>query len=130
MAGARHLAPRVAYRYAPEKVLREGVMRASVFLVIALMSLLSACQAPEPRIVHGGPTISEATRAVLGNPRILPRDAVVSELRNVRLDASRCVPMPRGEFSCQVRIYSLGRGWSAVTPGRFVPGDGEWRFEF
>jgi hypothetical protein len=105
-------------------------MRASVLFVIAFVFLLAACQSPEPRIIDGGPTTSEAIRAVLGNPRILPRNAVASELRNVRLDASRCVPMPRGEFSCQVRIYSLGRGWSAVTPGRFVPGDGEWSFVF
>lgn len=106
-------------------------MRASFFCVVAVVSVLVAgCQQPEARIIDNGPTTSEALRAVLANPRIVPQDAVASELKNVRLEASSCVPMPRGEISCRVRLYSLGRGWSAVTPGRFVPENGGWSFVF
>ncbi|MCW5721199.1 MAG: hypothetical protein KIS86_08660 [Devosia sp.] len=103
----------------------------TVFLVVAILAFgLAACATPEPPIIPGGPTTSEAIRAVLNNPRILPRDAVASELRNVRLDATHCSMLPRGEVSCHVRLYSLGRGWSAVTPGRFVKGDQGWAFSF
>lgn len=105
-------------------------MRASLFLVFALALFLAACREPEARVIEGGPTMSEALGAVLGNARILPRDTNASDLHNVRLEASRCVLMPKGEVSCQVRLYSLGRGWSAVTPGRFVPSDAGWRFVF
>jgi hypothetical protein len=105
-------------------------MRASLFLVFALALCLAACREPEARVIDGGPTMSEALSAVLSNGRIVSRNVSDADLSNVRLEASRCVHMPRGEISCQVRLYSLGRGWSAPTPGRFVPGDGGWSFVF
>lgn len=105
-------------------------MRAVYSCLAVLLLGLAACTRPEPPIISGGPTTSEAIRAVLNNPRILPQDAVASELRNVRLDATHCSVLPRGEVSCNVRLYSLGRGWSAVTPGRFVKEDETWSFAF
>lgn len=104
-------------------------MRTSFFIAV-LTAWLVACAAPEPPIIPGGPTTSEAIRALLDNPRILPPEAVASELRNVRLDATHCAMLPKGEVSCNVRIYTLGRGWSAVTPGRFIKGDEGWIFSF
>lgn len=105
-------------------------MRASHFLAIAVALCLASCRAPEARIIDGGPTISQALGAVLANPRIVSRTVAADDLANVRLETSRCVQMPRGEVSCQVRLYSLGRGWSAPTPGRFVPSGGSWSFVF
>ncbi len=102
------------------------------FYAAALVGLvfLSGCSASEAPLVAGGPTPTQAIDAMLANPRILQRDRVAIVEDRVRLEATDCSKHPNGVVTCRVRLYSIGRGWSAPSMGRFTPEDGDWSFEF
>lgn len=103
--------------------------RVLVFALFALVAL-AGCKPGERPLVSGGPTPSQAIAAMLSNPRILERDRVEIVEKNVRLDATGCAKHPNGVVTCRVRLYSLGRGWSAASMGRFTPVNGQWTFDF
>lgn len=92
--------------------------------------LLVGCSAGEAPLIAGGPTPSQAIDAMLSNARILERQRVAIIEERVKLDATGCAKHPNGVVTCRVRLYSIGRGWSAPSMGRFTEVDGRWTFDF
>lgn len=97
-------------------------------LCAGLLSL-AGCSAGEQPLIAGGPTPTEAIDAMLDNIRILDLDQAINE-DHVRLDATDCARHPNGVVTCRVRLYSLGRGWSAPSVGRFTKTQDTWSFDF
>lgn len=104
-------------------------MRALQVVLVAGMIGLAGCSSGEPVLIAGGPTASQAIDAMLGNARILERDVTIRKDR-VRLEATGCAKHPNGTVTCRVRLYSIGRGWSAPSMGRFTETSGAWSFDF
>lgn len=77
-----------------------------------------------------GPTPTQAIDAMLSNARILERQRVAIVEDRVKLEATDCAKHPNGVVTCRVRLYSIGRGWSAPSMGRFTETDGRWAFDF
>jgi hypothetical protein len=100
-----------------------------LFLAVAAVLVLAGCSTGEAPLIAGGPTPTQAVDAMLGNPRILERDRAIVRER-IRLDATDCAKHPNGVVTCRVRLYSIGRGWSAPSLGRFTNVDGRWTFDF
>lgn len=106
------------------------MMRSLRFLAMAGVVLLGGCSSGEAPLIAGGPTPTQAIDAMLGNARILERERVAIVEERVKLDASDCAKHPNGVVTCRVRLYSIGRGWSAPSMGRFTEVDGRWTFDF
>jgi hypothetical protein len=100
-----------------------------LFLAVVAVLVLAGCSTGEAPLIAGGPTPTQAVDAMLGNPRILERDRAIVRER-IRLDATDCAKHPNGVVTCRVRLYSIGRGWSAPSLGRFTNVDGRWTFDF
>lgn len=102
------------------------------FRAAALVGLvfLSGCSTSEAPLIAGGPTPSQAIDAMLANPRIIERDRIAGVESRVRLEATDCARHPNGVVTCWVRLYSIGRGWSAPSMGRFAPSADQWSFDF
>ncbi|KKB80317.1 hypothetical protein VW35_07915 [Devosia soli] len=99
-----------------------------VVAVLGFFTLLG-CSSEEPPLITGGPTVTQAIDAMLGNGRILQRDVTIRRDR-VRLEATGCAKHPNGVVTCRVRLYSIDRGWSAPSMGRFTEAGGAWIFDF
>jgi len=99
--------------------------------VVALIGFfaLCGCSSQEAPLIAGGPTPTQAIDAMLSNARIVNRDESVRRDR-VRLEATGCAKHPNGVVTCRVRLYSIGRGWSAPSMGRFTDSGGQWSFDF
>lgn len=106
------------------------MMRLIGCLAVIGVAMLAACSSGEAPLIAGGPTPSQAIDAMLSNSRILGRaqEAIIKE--RVKLDASECARHPNGVVTCRVRLYSIGRGWSAPSMGRFTEVNGRWTFDF
>lgn len=98
--------------------------------VLVGLVFLCGCSSSEAPLVAGGPTPTQAIDAMLANPRILQRDRVAVVEKRVRLEATDCSKHPNGVVTCWVRLYSIGRGWSAASMGRFTLDGGNWSFDF
>lgn len=108
----------------------EFMMQPLNVLVIAGLMVLAGCSSGEAPLIAGGPTPTQAIDAMLGNSRIVERQLVAIDKSRVKLDATECAKHPNGVVTCRVRLYSIGRGWSAPSMGRFTEADGEWSFDF
>lgn len=106
------------------------MMRSMRFPAIAGLALLAGCSSGEAPLIAGGPTPSQAIDAMLDNARILQPGRVAIVEERVKLDASDCASHPNGVVTCRVRLYSIGRGWSKPSMGRFTEVDGRWTFDF
>jgi hypothetical protein len=106
------------------------MIRSRSFLAAIGLVLLVGCSAGEAPLIPGGPTPSQAIKAMLSNSRILERERVSIVEDRVKLEASECAKHPYGVVTCRVRLYSIGRGWSAPSMGRFTEVDGRWNFDF
>ncbi|KRA97451.1 hypothetical protein ASD83_09965 [Devosia sp. Root685] len=91
---------------------------------------LAGCSSGEAPLIAGGPTPTQAIDAMLGNTRILESQSVVIVRDRVKLDATDCAKHPNSVVTCRVRLYSIGRGWSAPSMGRFTETGGQWSFDF
>ena len=98
-------------------------------IALAGLIALAGCSAGEAPLIAGGPTPTQAVDAILTNHRILERDRTIVEER-VKLEATDCAKHPNGVVTCRIRLYSIGRGWSAPSMGRFSETDGTWNFDF
>lgn len=98
-------------------------------IALAGLIALAGCSTGEAPLVAGGPTSTEAVDAILANTRILERDRSIVEER-VKLEATGCAKHPNGVVTCRIRLYSIGRGWSAPSMGRFTEVHGDWNFDF
>jgi hypothetical protein len=105
------------------------MMRSLCALALAGTIALSGCSSGEAPLIPGGPTPGQAIAAMLGNARILDKNVDIVEER-VRLEATGCAKHPNGVVTCRVRLYSIGRGWSAASMGRFTETGGTWTFDF
>lgn len=92
--------------------------------------VLAGCSSGEAPLIAGGPTPTQAIDAMLSNARILERQRVAIVEDRVKLEATDCAKHPNGVVTCRVRLYSIGRGWSAPSMGRFTEMDGHWTFDF
>jgi len=99
-------------------------------LAVLGVAMLAACSSGEAPLVAGGPTPSQAIDAMLSNSRILGRGQGTIIKERVKLDASDCAKHPNGVVTCRVRLYSIGRGWSTPSMGRFTEVNGNWTFDF
>lgn len=99
-------------------------------LAIVGVLVLAGCSSGEAPLIAGGPTPTQAIDAMLSNARILERGRMSIIEDRVKLDATECAKHPNGVVTCRVRLYSIGRGWSAPSMGRFTETDGEWAFDF
>ncbi|HWV21455.1 MAG TPA: hypothetical protein VN036_10535 [Devosia sp.] len=99
-------------------------------LAIAGAMMLAGCSSGEAPLVAGGPTPTQALDAMLNNARILERQRVAIVEDRVKLEATECAKHPNGVVTCRVRLYSIGRGWSAPSMGRFTEAGGQWTFDF
>lgn len=98
-------------------------------LALAGLMALAGCSSGETPLISGGPTPTQAVDAILANTRILERDRTIVEER-VKLEATGCAKHPNGVVTCRIRLYSIGRGWSAPSMGRFTEAQGAWSFDF
>ncbi|MBO9587080.1 hypothetical protein [Devosia sp.] len=99
-------------------------------LAIVGVLALAGCSSGEAPLIAGGPTPTQAIDAMLSNARILERQRVAIVEDRVKLEATDCAKHPNGVVTCRVRLYSIGRGWSAPSMGRFTEMDGHWTFDF
>lgn len=99
-------------------------------LAIVGVLVLAGCSSGEAPLVAGGPTPTQAIDAMLSNARILERQRMTIVEDRVKLEATDCSKHPNGVVTCRVRLYSIGRGWSAPSMGRFTEQDGRWAFDF
>ena len=99
-------------------------------LAWAGLMMLAGCSAGETPLISGGPTPTQAIDAMLSNPRILERERASIVEERVKLEATGCAKHPNGVVTCRVRLYSIGRGWSAPSMGRFSQNEGKWTFDF
>lgn len=106
------------------------MMRWLAVLAIVGLAALVGCSSGEAPLVAGGPTPTQAIDAMLSNSRILERERVAIVEDRVKLEATECAKHPNGVVTCRVRLYSIGRGWSAPSMGRFTETDGRWTFDF
>ena len=97
---------------------------------LIMLVALAGCSSGEAPLIDGGPTPTQAIDAMLSNPRILERQRVAIIEERVKLEATGCAKHPNGVVTCRVRLYSIGRGWSAPTMGRFTETNGTWSFDF
>jgi hypothetical protein len=105
------------------------MMRTLYAVALAGILALSGCSSGEAPLIAGGPTPTQAIDAMLSNSRILERDVTIQRDR-LRLEATGCAKHPNGVVTCRVRLYSIGRGWSAPSMGRFIDTGGRWSFDF
>ena len=98
-------------------------------IALAGLIALAGCNSGEAPLITGGPTPTQAVDAILANHRILGRDRTIVEER-VKLEATGCAKPPNGVVTCRIRLYSIGRGWSAPSMGRFSETNGHWNFDF
>jgi hypothetical protein len=91
---------------------------------------IAGCVGGEKPLVSGGPTPTQAISAILNNARIISRERAAAVGDKVRLDAMECAKHPNAVVTCRVRIYTIGRGWSAPSMGRFALVGGKWVFDF
>jgi len=99
-------------------------------LALVGLMILAGCSAGEAPLIAGGPTPTQAIDAMLDNPRILERERATIIEERVKLEATGCARHPNGVVTCRVRLYSIGRGWSAPSMGRFTETEGSWAFDF
>jgi hypothetical protein len=113
-------------------VLRAGGAIMQLLWALAVVGALAVagCVGGEKPLVSGGPTPTQAISAILDNARIISREQAAAVGDKVRLDATECAKHPNAVVTCRVRIYSIGRGWSAPAMGRFTQVDGRWVFDF
>lgn len=106
------------------------MIRPLAMLAIVWVVALAGCSSGEAPLIAGGPTPTQAIDAMLSNARILERQRVAIVEDRVKLEATECAKHPNGVVTCRVRLYSIGRGWSAPSMGRFTEMDGHWTFDF
>lgn len=106
------------------------MMRPFGMLAFAGLMVLAGCSSGEAALIAGGPTPTQAIDAMLDNARILESQSAEIVRDRVKLEATDCAKHPNGVVTCRVRLYSIGRGWSAPSMGRFTETDGRWVFDF
>lgn len=103
-------------------------MRALQIVVLGFCLVVGGCANNDPAVIEGGPSRSQALRAVLSNIAIVPAGTDTS---NISLEAKNCTKLGASMVQCTIRLYSVARGWSEPTVGQFMrSGSDNWMFSF